>query len=94
MRRQRNIFQIEEQDITSEKELNELEINNLPDEEFKVMTINMVNKLRRRMDEHSENVNKLLLYNIKKNQTELKSTINEIRNTLGGINSRLDDTEK
>jgi len=35
-----------------------MEISNLPDKEFKVMVINMLTKLRRRMDEHSENFNK------------------------------------
>lgn len=30
----------------------------LPDKEFKVMVINMLTKLRRGMDEHSENFNR------------------------------------
>ena len=58
MRRQRNILQTKEQGKTSEKELNEVEISNLPDKEFKVTIIKMFTELRRRMDEHSENVNK------------------------------------
>lgn len=33
---QRNMFQMKEQDKTSEKSLNEMEINNLSDKEFKV----------------------------------------------------------
>jgi len=33
-------------------------ISNLPDKEFKVMVIKMLTKIRRRMDEHSENFNK------------------------------------
>ena len=37
-----------EQDKTSEKKnLNEMEISNLPDKEFKVMVINMLTELRR-----------------------------------------------
>lgn len=35
MKRQKSMFQIKE-DKTSEKELNEMEINNLPDKELKV----------------------------------------------------------
>lgn len=34
-----------------------MEISNLPDPEFKVMTIKMHNELRRRMDKHSEDFN-------------------------------------
>ena len=35
-----------------------------------------------------------MLENIKKNQTELKNIITEIKSTLEGINNRLDDTEE
>ena len=52
-----------------------MEIINLPDKEFKVMIIKMFNKFRRRTGEHSE-YNKVLY---KKNQTELKNTITEIK---------------
>ncbi|VFV26099.1 Hypothetical predicted protein [Lynx pardinus] len=75
MRRQRNIFQMKEQDKTSEKELNETEISNRPDKEFKVMVIKMLTKLRRRI-------------NI--NQSEPKNTITEMKNTLQETKSRLD----
>ena len=57
MRKQRNMFQTKEQDKTSEKELIKTEISNLPDKEFKVVTIKMLTDLGR-MDEHSENFNK------------------------------------
>ena len=87
------MFQMKKQDITSEKELNKVEINNLPDKEFKVMIIKMLIKHRRRMDEHSEKFLKEL-ENTKKNQTALKNTITKIKTTLEGINSRLEDTEE
>ena len=51
------MFQAKEQDITSEKELNEVEISNLPSKEFK-MIIKMLTELGRRIEEHSENFNK------------------------------------
>ena len=62
MRRQGNMFQIREEDKSSEKELNKIEIKNLLDKEYKLFT-----DLGRRIDEHSENFNKEL-ENIKKNQ--------------------------
>ena len=37
MRIQRTMFQIREQDKFSEKELNETEINNLPDKEYRLI---------------------------------------------------------
>ena len=82
---------MKEQDRMSGKDLNDMEISNLPDKELKVMVITMFIKLRRRMNEHSMNVNKES-ENIRKNQSELKNIITEMKNTLKGIKSRLDDT--
>ena len=65
---------MKEQDKASGKELNEMEISNLPDKEFKVIVIKMLTKLRRIMDEHSENFKKGT-DNIKKNQSEMKNII-------------------
>ena len=45
-RRQRNMAQMKERIKTPEKELNEMEINNLSDAEFKTMDIRMLRKLR------------------------------------------------
>ena len=50
-----------------------------------------INKLKRRMDEQSENFNKGL--ENMKNQTKLKNTRAERKNTLEGIHSRVDGTE-
>ena len=44
------MFQMKERDTTPEKKCNELEINNLPDKEFKVMVIEMLIDLGRRMN--------------------------------------------
>ena len=54
--------------------------------------IKMSMKLRRKMKEHSENFNRVRKY--VNNQPLLKSKVTEIKNTLDGINSRLDDTEE
>ena len=45
------------------------------------------------MDELSENFSKEI-ENTKKNQSELKNTIAEMKTTLLGINSRLEDAEQ
>ena len=66
MRRQRNLFQLKEQEKTPEKTTTETE--NLPDKEFKALAVRMLTKLRKRVDEHSGNFNKEL-ENVKKNQS-------------------------
>lgn len=48
MRRQ-NIFQMKEQDKTSDNELNEMEINNISKKEFKLMIIKVLDELGKRM---------------------------------------------
>ena len=45
MRRQRNMVQIKEQKKTSDKELNEMEIPNISDTEFKILVIRVFKEL-------------------------------------------------
>ena len=67
MRRQRNMAQMKEQIKSSEKELNEMEISNLSDAEFKTLLIRMFKEL-------SED-----LSSMKKTQSETKGTLIEIK---------------
>ena len=70
---------MKEQIKTPEKELNEMEISNLSDVEFKTLVIRMLKEL-------SED-----LSSIKKIQSETKGTLIEIKDTLLGKNSRVDE---
>ena len=53
----------------------------------------MLTEFEKRVDEHSKNFNKELEH-IKKNQSEMKNTIIEMKSILKGINRRLGDTEE
>ena len=53
MKRQRTLYQMKEQDKTPEKQLNEVEIGNLPEKEFRIMTVKMIQDLRKRMRQRS-----------------------------------------
>ena len=75
MRRQRNMAQMKEQIKTSEKELNEMEMSNLSDAEFKTLVIRMLKDLIEDLS------------SIKKTQSEMKDTLIEIKNNLQGNNS-------
>ena len=50
MKRQRAMYQMKEQGKTPEKQLNEVEIGNLPEKEFKVMIVKMIQDLGKRME--------------------------------------------
>ena len=70
-----------------------MERSNLHKKVFRVVIINMIKEFRRRMNAQSDNLevfNKEL-ENIKNNQTEMKITLTEIKNTLETINSKLND---
>ena len=60
------------------------------------MIVQMFKELGRRLDGQSETLDAFNeeWKNIKKNQTETKNIIIEIKNTLEGINRRLEDTEE
>ena len=65
MRRQRSMFWMKEQNNTPEKETNKMETSNILDAEFKTLVIRMLNELRGRIDQQSENLDKGIV-NIKK----------------------------
>ena len=44
------MHQIKEQDKTSEKQLNEVEIGNIPEKEFRIMIVKMIQDFRKRME--------------------------------------------
>ena len=50
MRKQSSMFKTKEQDKNSQRNFNEIETNNLLDEEFKAMVINILTKLKKTMD--------------------------------------------
>ena len=67
---------------------NEEEINILPEKEFRVMTVKMIQNLGNRMEKIQETFNKNL-EELKSKQIMMNHTINEIKNSLEGINSRI-----
>lgn len=70
---------MKEQDRITIKKLNEMEINNMPDEKFKVMVIKILSRLEKRVDEFIRSSTKK--ENTKMNQSELKNSVNEIVST-------------
>ena len=99
MKRQRNIQQVKEQEKCPPNQTNEEEIGNLPDKEFRIMTVKMIqnleikmesqiNSLQTRIETMHERFNKDL-EEIKKSQYITNNAINEIRNTLEATNGRI-----
>ena len=98
MKRQRNTHQVKEQDKCPPNQTKEEEIGNLPDKEFQIMIVKMIqnlevkmesqiNSLETRIEKMQEGFNKDL-EEIKKSQYITNNAINEIKNTLKATNSR------
>ena len=71
---------------------NEEEIGSLCEKEFRVVILKMIQNLVHRMEEIQEMFNKDL--ELKSKQTIMNNTINEIKNSLEGINRRITETEE
>ena len=88
MKRQRNTTQMKEQTRNTEVQINEEEIGKLPEKEFRVMIVKMIENLENRMEKMQESINKDL--------EELKNKHTETNNTIlpEGINSRISEAER
>ena len=84
---------MKEQSRNTEVQINEMEIGKLPEKEFRIMIVKMINNLENKMEKLQESINKDL-EELKNKHTETNSTITEIKNTLEGINSRLSEAEE
>ena len=93
MRRQRNTQQIKKKSKNQPDQTNEEEIGSLPEKEFRVIIKKMIQNLGNRMEKIQETVTKDL-EELKNKQTMRNNTINEIKNFLEGINSRITEAEE
>ena len=59
MERQRAMYHMKEQDKTPEKQLNEMEIGNLPEKEFRIMIVKVIQDLGKRMEAKIEKMQEM-----------------------------------
>ena len=59
MKRQRAMYQMKEKDKPPEKQLNEVEIGNIPEKEFRIMIVKMIQDLRKRMEAKIEKMQEI-----------------------------------
>ena len=77
--------------------INEEETGNLPEKEFRVMIVKMIQNARNIMEAWNEKIQEMFnkdLEELKNKQTVMNNTIAEMKNTLEGINSRITEAEK
>ena len=91
------MYQMKEQEKTPEKQLNEVEIGNLPEKEFRVMIVLIIQNLGNRMEARTEKIQEMFnkdLEELKNKETVMNNTITEMKNTREGINSRITEAEE
>ena len=93
MRRHRNTQQMKEQGKNPPDQTNVEEIGSLPENEFRVMIVKMIPNLGTGMENRQETFNKDL-EELKSKQTMMNNTINGIKNSLEGNNSRITEAEE
>ena len=93
MKISRNTTQMKEQTRKTEVQMNEEEIGKIPEKEFRIMIIKMIKNLENKLEKIQESTSKGLKV-LKNKHTETNDTINEIKNTLEGINSRISKAEE
>ena len=91
------MYQMKEQDKTPEKQLNEVEVSNLPEKEFRITIVKMIQGLGKRMEANIEKMQEMFnkdLEELKNKQTQMNNTITEMKTKLEGIHSRITEAEE
>ena len=78
MRGENNMSQMKEQDKITARELNKMEIRNMPDREFKEMVIKIFTGIEKRVEYLNATLNKEKTK--QSNQSEMKNSIMAIKN--------------
>ena len=74
MKRQRNTTQMKEQTRNTEVQINHEEMGKLPEKEFRIMIVKMIQQLENRMEKMQESIKKDLEV-LKNKHTETNNTI-------------------
>ena len=99
MKRQRNTQQVKEQDKCPPNQAKEEDIGNLPDKEFQIMIVKMIQNIEIKMESQInsletriEKMQERYLEEIKNSPYIVNNAINEIKNTLEVTYSRITET--
>ena len=77
------MYQKKEQDKTPEKQLNELEIGNIPEKEFRIMTVKMIQDLGKRTEAKIEKMKEMFNKDLEElNNKHLEELKNKQRSTI------------
>ena len=91
------MLQTKEQGKNLQHKINEEETGNPPENEFRVMTVKMIQYLRNRMEAQIKKIQEMFnkdLAELKNKQKEMNDTIIEMKNIVEGINGSITEAEE
>ena len=71
-----------------------MELGNLPEKEFRVMIVKMIQDLGKRMEAQTKKIQEMFNKQLEDLKNKERWTITEMKNTLEGINSRINEAEE
>ena len=89
---------MKEKGRNSQDQINKQEISNIPEKEFRLMIVKMLQRVENKMEKMKETIDHVNtitkeIEETKNKQTELNNTITEIKATPEGTNSRITEAE-
>ena len=102
MTRQRTIQQVKEHDKSPSNQTKEEEIGSLPEKEFRIMVVKMIQNLENKMElqinsleTRTEKIQEMFNKDLKeiKKESIMNNAINEIKSTLRKTNSKITEAE-
>ena len=70
MKKQKVVSQMKGQDKTPEKQLNEVEIGNLPEKEFRIIIVNKIQDLQKRMETKFEKMQEMFTKDLQEQKAD------------------------
>ena len=87
--------QMKEQGKNLQVQINKEEIGNLPEKEFRVMIVKMIQNLGNRMEARIQKIQEMFNRDLEElKNKQMNSTITEMKNTLEGISNRITEEEE
>ena len=89
---------MKEKGRNSQDQINKQEISNIPEKEFRLMIVKMLQRVENKMEKMKETIDHVNtitkeIEETKNKQTEVNNTITEIKATPEGTNSRITEAE-
>ena len=86
---------MKEQGKNLQVQINKEEIGNLPEKEFRVMIVKMIQNLGNRMEARIQKIQEMFNRDLEElKNKQMNSTITEMKNTLEGISNRITEEEE